>query len=169
MPTHGTEAAWVSATLDMAPYIHSSLHDTLDNGRSRNAVSQVGNLPYTLRPVKHERDGPVSQMREHDRRDLEVVADHLGLGKPRLGAQDLLPIRHSEASPADLDGDRCGAGGWARRGGGRSGVDRGAMASNTSRSSRSPRQLLRPHPHRRPRRLIEIDGDESVVRTAFAA
>src|SRR5205814_4213311 len=50
------------------------------------------------------RDAAVAEMRQQRRRDARVVVDHLALGEPGLGIQDLLEVRELELPPADLDG-----------------------------------------------------------------
>src|SRR3954471_11194539 len=50
-----------------------------------------------------ERQRPPAQVRQQDRRDARVVVDHLPLGEPRLGIEDLVEVREGQPPPVDVD------------------------------------------------------------------
>jgi hypothetical protein len=60
--------------------------------------------------VALEREGPVPQVRQEHRGDPGVVVDHLTLGEPGLGIQDLFQV--GELEPPAVDVDDGGAHEW---------------------------------------------------------
>src|SRR3954451_19474988 len=50
-----------------------------------------------------EGQGAPPQVREQRRRDPRVVVDHLALGEPRLGIEDLVEVREGQPPAVDVD------------------------------------------------------------------